>query len=161
MGLNARDEEEVLRGGNASARVVRIGKTVRKPWMPTTERTVSYLLALRQQGIDVPEPRGRDDQGRLILDHVPGSLAMDAAPLDVEVIRAVGALVRSIHDASVGLAVPADWEVVVPVENPDLLCHNDLATWNLIVDGDRLVFIDCGARSRAPWQSGPAPCTTY
>ncbi len=25
---------------------------------------------------------------------------------------------------------------------PDLLCHNDLATWNLVIDDTRLVFID-------------------
>lgn len=142
MGHYLGDDEEALTGGNASAHVVRIGKTVRKPWLPTTGRTVSYMLELRQRGIDVPEPQGRDDQGRLILDYVPGNLAIYDAPLDIEVIRAAGALVRSIHDASVGVAVPADWEVLLPAKDPDLLCHNDLATWNLIVDGDRLVFID-------------------
>jgi len=41
-----------------------------------------------------------------------------------------------------GLPVPADWEVLIPAEQPDLLCHNDLAAWNLIISGDRLVFID-------------------
>jgi hypothetical protein len=34
-------DEEFLTGGNASAKVVRIGRTVRKPWLPTTERTVA------------------------------------------------------------------------------------------------------------------------
>lgn len=135
-------DEKHLAGGNASASVVRIGRTVRKPWLPTTDRTVAYMLALRQRGIDVPEPHGRDDQGRLILDFVPGNLAMNDAPLDIEVIHAAGAVVRSIHDASVGLPVPADWEVLLPATEPDLLCHNDLATWNLVIDGDRLVFID-------------------
>jgi len=136
------DDEEVLAGGNASARVVRVGRTVRKPWLPTTERTVSYLRVLRQRGVDVPDSYGRDDQGRLILEFVPGTLAMDEAPLDVEGVRAAGALVRSIHDASVGLEIPADWNVLIPTSHPDLLCHNDLATWNLIIDGDRFVFID-------------------
>jgi tRNA A-37 threonylcarbamoyl transferase component Bud32 len=121
---------------------VRIGETVRKPWLPTTERTVAYMAALRDRGIDLPESHGRDDQGRLILDFVPGTLALHSAPLDVGVIRAVGGLVRSIHDASGGLAVPEDWEVLLPAKDPDLLCHNDLATWNLILDGDQLVFID-------------------
>ena len=137
-----RDHDEALAGGNASASVVRIGDTVRKPWLPTTERTVAYMVALRDRGIDLPGPHGRDDQGRLILDFVPGSLALHNAPLDVDVIRTVGRLVRSIHDASTGLAVPKDWGVLLPARDPDLLCHNDLATWNLILDGDRLVSIE-------------------
>lgn len=139
---DGRDHEGALAGGNASASVVRIGDTVRKPWLPNTERTVTYILALRDRGIDLPEPHGHDDQGRLILDFVPGTLALHNAPLDVDLIRAVGGLVRSIHDASSGLAVPDDWDVLLPAKDPDLLCHNDLATWNLILDGDRLVFID-------------------
>lgn len=137
-----RDHEEALAGGNASASVVRIGDTVRKPWLPTTDRTVAYMVALRDRGIDLPEPHGRDDQGRLILDFVPGRLALHNVPLDVDVIHAVGGLVRSIHDASAGLAVPESWDVLLPAKDPDLLCHNDLATWNLILEGDRLVFID-------------------
>lgn len=145
-------EEEVLVGGNASARVVRVGRTVRKPWLPTTERTIMYLRALRQRGVDVPASYGRDDQGRLTLDFVPGTLAMDVVPLDVEVVRSVGALVRLIHDASMGLDIPADWEVLIRPNRPgNLLCHNDLGSWNLIIDGDRLVFIDWdGAGPYAP-----------
>lgn len=135
-------DEESLTGGNASASVVRIGDTVRKPWLPTTERTVAFMSALRDRGIDIPEPRGRDEEGRLVLDYVPGELAIDRGPLDASLLRRVGALVRTIHDASVGLPVPDAWEVLLPADRPDLLCHNDLATWNLLIEGERLVFID-------------------
>lgn len=134
--------EELLAGGNASGRVVRIGDTVRKPWLPTSGRTVEYLQALRAKGIDVPEVHGRDDQGRLVLEHVPGQLAMDLGPLDPDLVRSVGRLLRSIHDASEGLEVPPDWPVLLPATDPDLVCHNDCAAWNLVIDGDRIVFID-------------------
>ena len=139
--MHLHHDAERLTGGNASGEVVRIGDTVHKPWLPTTERTVAFMTALRERGVDVPAAR-RGDDGCLVLDFVPGTLAMDAAPLEVDVVRAVGALVRSIHDASEDLVVPADWEVLLPADDPDLLCHNDLATWNLLVDGDRLVFVD-------------------
>lgn len=134
--------EEVLSGGNASGRVVRIGDTVRKPWLPTSERTIAFMHALRDQGVDLPESRGRDAQGRLVLEFVPGDLAIHRGPLGAPLLRRIGALVRTIHDASAGLPVPHDWPVLLPTERPNLLCHNDLATWNLVIDGERLVFID-------------------
>lgn len=140
--MSANRDEEALTRGNASAGVQRIGSTVRKPWLPTTERVIAFMVALRERGIDLPDPHGRDDQGRLVLDYVPGDLAMDRSPLDGSTLRRVGALVRRIHDASSGLSWPDGWEVLLPTDRPNLLCHNDIATWNLIIDGERLVFID-------------------
>lgn len=135
-------DEELLHGGNASGAVVRVGGTVRKPWLPTSARVVRLLRALREHGLDVPEPRGRDDQGRLVLAFVPGRLAMEGAPLDLDLVARVGALVRSFHDATAGLPVSSGWPVLMPAPDPNLICHNDLAPWNLVLDGDRLVFID-------------------
>lgn len=132
----------ILDGGNASGAVVRVGSTVRKPWLDTSERAIAYMEAVRARGVDLPRTHGRDEQGRLILDYVPGVMAIEKAPLGLDLLRRVGMLVRAIHDASTGLPVSADWEVLIPAAAPDLLCHNDLATWNLVIDGDRLVFID-------------------
>lgn len=156
------DEEVPLTGGNATAAVVRVGDTVRKPWSAATPSVARYMDHLRAQGIDVPEWRGRDDRGRQVLEHVPGGLAMDRGPLDEDGLRRVGQLVRRIHDASVGFtadtpdpgpetdtasarstaADAAGWDVLIPPPTrADLVCHNDLAPWNLVL-GDRWVFID-------------------
>lgn len=136
------EDEELLAGGNASGQVTRIGDTVRKPWLPTTPRMIAYLAHLESAGLDVPHVHGHDDHDRVILDYIPGTLAIDHAPLHPATVQRVGSLVRRIHDASASFPLDRDWPVLLPTPRPDLVCHNDLATWNLVADGDRLVFID-------------------
>lgn len=145
------EAEVPLQGGNASAGVVRVGGTVRKPWLPQTPLVTAFRIALRERGIDLPAPLGRDEQGRQVLEFVPGTLALEAGPVRVEDLRRVGALVRRIHEASASVAAAqlehattASWgEPLLPAPgHADLICHNDLAPWNLVLDGERMVFID-------------------
>ncbi len=139
--------EEPLTGGNASGdTVVRVGDTVRKPWAASTGSVIAFVEALRTAGVDAPAPMGRDDAGRQIQEFVPGVLAIDAGPLSRADLHRVGAMVRAIHDASETYTPPADaiWETAIPAPAAELLCHNDLAPWNLLV-GDRWVFIDWDA----------------
>jgi Ser/Thr protein kinase RdoA (MazF antagonist) len=137
------EHEKELTGGNASGRVVRVGTTVRKPWTRSSAVAQAYVAELRTRGIDAPQPMGRDERGRQVLEYVDGPLAQDRVPLADDELRRVGALVRDIHDASEGLPLPdpARASTLLPAENPDLLCHNDLAPWNLVT-GERWVFID-------------------
>ncbi|UQN28543.1 phosphotransferase enzyme family protein [Brachybacterium kimchii] len=160
------DAREIpLTGGNASAGVVRVGDTVRKPWHAGTPLVARYTEALRAAGIDVPAHLGRDDTGRQIIEHVPGVLAMDIGQLDVGRLERVGRLVRDVHEASAALPrdrfplspIPgitaagrgtsdplgARWEVLLPAPTPpELICHHDIAPWNLLVDGERMILID-------------------
>ncbi|MFC7624876.1 phosphotransferase [Microlunatus sp. GCM10028923] len=136
------DIEEPLTGGNASAEVVRVGSTVRKPWLPTTPSVHGYVTHLIAAGIDAPRPLGRDDRGRQILEYVDGTLAQTLPRFGPDDLRRVGALVRAIHDASTHYPVDhTGWDVLLPAPDADLICHNDLAPWNLVV-GERWVFID-------------------
>ncbi|MFE7844801.1 phosphotransferase [Microbacterium sp. NPDC057407] len=137
------EDETALAGGNASGEVVRVGSTVRKAWTPSTPAVVSFLRSLAMAGIDVPAHLGRDDAGRQVLEYVPGELAQDLPPLDLGELARVGSMVRAIHDASGGIPVDASarWESLIPAPADDLICHNDLAPWNLVV-GERWVFID-------------------
>lgn len=137
------DDEQVLTGGNASGRVVRVGGTVRKAWTETTPAVQNYLGALRARGVDAPAPLGCDQQGRQVIEYIPGTLAQEQVPLGHQGLLRVGTMVRRIHDASAffPMSDPDGLATLLPAEDPDLMCHNDLAPWNLIT-GDRWVFID-------------------
>ncbi len=138
--------EEALSGGNASGAVVRIGDTVRKPWTASTASVTAYVRALRDAGIDAPEPRGRDEGGRQVIEFVPGELAIERGPMPPDDLHRVGMMVRAIHDASAAYVVPAGsvWQSAIAAPGAELVCHNDLAPWNL-VQGERWVFIDWDA----------------
>ncbi|WP_394551881.1 phosphotransferase [Agromyces sp. MMS24-JH15] len=127
--------------------VLRIDATVRRPsgeWTPA----VQLLLAeLRAAGLDgVPEPLGLDEEGREVLSFIDGENLAGAAPeilWSTDVLRAAGAMLRGIHDAGVALVGAAlTWRS--PTREPaEVICHNDFATYNLIVrDGELVGAID-------------------
>lgn len=137
--------EERLAGGNV-AEVFRVGETVRKPWTPATPFVHAFLGHLA--GLPgVPRVLGRDDSGRQILAYERGRSADSLPPMTIAELRRLGRLVRSLHDASADFVPPpgAVWDVAIPPDGVELVCHQDLAPWNLIVDGDRWTFIDWDA----------------
>jgi len=146
--------EEVLAGGNLS-RVVRIGDTVRRPtgaWTPTIHALLRHLEAKSFDG--APRVHGIDDEGREILDFIPGATAwpeMGALKTDDGLARAAR-LLRRYHEAVTDFVVPddavwqmddmrADGEPYLAGEAP-IVCHNDCAAWNLVLGSGRWAFID-------------------
>ena len=143
--------EEALSGGNVAAGVIRVGDTVRRPAGPQTPAVHALLMHLERVGYrHAPRSLGLDDAGRHVLEYIPGRMAdapgPDDPPLDPV---AVGRLVRDLHDALEGWHPPADavWVCPIPTDGDDLVVHNDLAPWNIVVGPERLVIIDRDASS--------------
>lgn len=139
------EETVVLVGGNVAAAVVRIGATARKPAVPATPAVAALLDHLERANFSgAPRNLGRDSDDRHVLEFVPGPMADTVGPMTVDELGRVGGLIRDLHDALADFEPPPDaqWNVVVPPDRADLICHHDLAPWNLVRSADRWVFID-------------------
>jgi Ser/Thr protein kinase RdoA (MazF antagonist) len=140
-----RPDEEVLEGGNVADQVVRVGGTVRKPWRRSSPSVMLLLRYLHACGYEASPPAlGRDRRGRQVLGYVPGTPADRTAPMTAEELHRLGGTVRRLHDLTAAYRPREEpvWEVAVPHERGELVCHNDLAPWNLVRDGDVWTFID-------------------
>jgi hypothetical protein len=154
--------EEVLSGGNTHDAIVRIGGTVRRPTGPWTPGVHALLSHLAERGFDgAPGVHGIDERGREVLDFVEGDVVHPDhdSLLEPDVALAdVAALIRRFHDAveSFTPRAPFAWsdrggDPAGPLE---IVCHNDLAPWNLVHGRDgRWVFIDwdLAAPGRRSW----------
>lgn len=148
--------EEVLTGGGLNE-VVRIGSTVRRPTGPWTPNVHRLLERLAPLGI-APAPHGIDERGREVLSYLEGEVGHPPLPEALRtdaVLVAVARMVRRLHDASaelVGVLPAQGWQfpAVSPVE---VICHNDLAPYNMVFrDGSPVgVFDFDGARPGPRW----------
>ena len=154
--------EEWLSGGNSHEVVVRIDDAVYRPTGPWTPGVHALLGHLEERGFDgAPRVRGIDEQGREVLDYVVGDvvhpdhdrlLVSDAALAEV-----VGSI-RRFHDAVESFVDPERFEWSDRGCDPrgphEIVCHNDLAPWNLVHTPDgHWVFIDWdfAAPGRRSW----------
>ncbi|MFC5668475.1 phosphotransferase enzyme family protein [Kitasatospora misakiensis] len=146
-------DEQPLSGGNATASVVRVGDTVRRsagPWTPAVHALLEHLHGVGFRG--APRPLGVDEQGREVLSFVPGEVMWfdRFTMLDpVERLARVARLIREFHDAVAGFTPPPDarWQSLMrddSAEGSEIIAHQDLAPWNLVIEdaGDRWAFID-------------------
>ena len=141
-------------GGNSNA-PVRFGDRVHRtagPWTPTVH---AYLAHLRAHGVDVvPEPFGFDEQGREVLEFLPGTVP--AYPLPDVVwsdafLEDAARLLRRLHDVSAGFPREgAVWQQ--PSRDPDeVVSINDFAPYNLVVRNGRIAgVIDLDQASPGP-----------
>ncbi len=129
------EQEESLKGGNTAEFVVRLGATVRKPATPSTPAVQSFVKHLRSVGFrDAPEPLGMDVQGRQVWEFIPGLVWHSTNAHTQADLRRVGTMIRDLHRAAASFCMPEgiQWNRRYEFSGHDLICHNDLAPWNLV-----------------------------
>jgi hypothetical protein len=142
-----------------------VGDTVRRPtgaWTPAVHALLAHLEAA---GFDAsPRAFGVDDEGREVLTYVLGEVVW---PGHFELLEGddaldeIARLIRRYHDAVAGFVPPARaawWDLAAdPTGVHELVCHNDLAPWNLVRGaGGGWTFIDwdLAAPGRRSWDLG-------
>jgi hypothetical protein len=143
--------EETLSGGNTHEAIVRVNDAVhrpRGPWTPGVHALLGHLEAVGYDG--APHVRGIDEQGREVLDYVEGEVVHpdhDRLLFPDAALAEVVTSIRRFHDAVESFADPERYEWSDRGGDPrgphEIVCHNDLAPWNLVHTPDgRWVFID-------------------
>jgi hypothetical protein len=126
-------EAVLLKGGRSNQEVVRIEETVHRPVGEHSQFVHSLLTLLEEKGFKYsPRFLGIDEQGREILSFIDGVVPHGDINLTEENIIQGAKVLRQFHDATAGSELAGESEVV---------CHNDFAPWNIVVDGDAVVGI--------------------
>lgn len=138
--------EEQLSGGLVEGRCVRVGGTVRRPWLPSSPAVQHLLHHMERAGFDgAPRPLGRDDQGREIVSWIEGEPSFGTAlppMLQPGAMRALGAFTRRLHEALDGYRPPGDayWQTD---NGGEVFVHGDLGVWNILwADREPIAAVD-------------------
>jgi Phosphotransferase enzyme family len=106
-----------------------------------------------------PRFLGMDERGREKLTFHPGQTAWELRPAfpSLEEISRLGMIVRDLHESLRDFRPPKDPQWSVHGADPrggDLTLHNDIAPWNLVVDGEDWTIIDWdeAAPGRPEWE---------
>ncbi|GAA2913696.1 aminoglycoside phosphotransferase family protein [Actinoplanes cyaneus] len=147
-------QEEVLSGGNMGG-AVRVGVSVRRrsgAWSSTIQRLLRHL---RRHGLEwVPEPLGRDRDGRDSVSYLAGEVPQYPLP---DWIWSEGVLIDAARHLAQLHAAGADFDTTnaswqLPAHEPvEVICHNDFAPYNMVfVDGRLTGVIDWDTASPGP-----------
>lgn len=147
-------DEEPLTGGNTST-VVRVGDTVRRSaghWTPAVHALLNHCAAQGFAG--VPRVLGTDDQGREVLEYVPGEVGTlspdDPLPhwfRGPDACRAIGTWIAGFQHSQRGFepdpALPWRRAPGGPLSPGQVLVHHDVSPYNTVRrDDGSLVVLD-------------------
>ncbi len=156
---------ESLTGGNTHESIVRVGETVRRPtgaWTPAVHALLAHLDAAGF--VAAPRVLGLDDEGREVLTYASGDVVwpghFDLLESD-DALADVARLIRRYHDTVASFVPPPDaawWDLAAdPSGVREVICHNDLAPWNLVHGADggwTFIDWDLAAPGRRAWDLG-------
>ena len=130
-----------LEGGNVGG-AVRIGRTVRRPvgpWTPAVHRLLDHL---NERGLRAtPHVLGTDVRDREVLTYLPGRIVdVDDELLSDAQLADLTRWTRELHDATQGWHDHGPWRYF-DVDGAEVVGHNDVAPYNVVFDGDRVVGV--------------------
>ena len=130
-----------LEGGNVGG-AVRIGRTVRRPvgpWTPAVHRLLDHL---NERGLRAtPHVLGTDARDREVLTYLPGRIVdVDDELLSDAQLADLTRWTRELHDATQGWHDQGPWRYF-DVDGAEVVGHNDVAPYNVVFDGDRVVGV--------------------
>ena len=92
-----------------------------------------------------PEPLGFDSEGRETLNFIDGEVGYYPLPTymwSAETLEDVARLIRRLHDASADFPASDEDHWRLPARAPnEIICHNDLAPYNIVFRGGRPVGV--------------------
>ena len=116
-------EEEILKGGENSSSIVRIGNYVHRSSQGNRKLYNEVLKHLESHGFRYsPKIYGLDDSGRDILSFIPGS-TMLGIPFSLSQLQACVRILKEFHDYCSLLTSKGVKETI---------CHRDFSPWNVI-----------------------------
>ena len=141
-------DEVATQTAGLTSRVLRIGRTVRRPVHKNTAVVQALLEHVEKTGFGgAPRALGVDQQRREVVSYINGTAGhypLKPYVLSESTLIRVGLLLRRFHDATVGFSLPKHLVWQSPARGTrEVVCHGDAGPYNIIFqNGAPVALID-------------------